>query len=69
MENILGFLAPLIIYAIIFILNAILPDPWVVGYATKEGSNEKLKYRLNGFLELIGDLSSKHFFCTKKQTF
>jgi protein-S-isoprenylcysteine O-methyltransferase Ste14 len=53
MEDILGFLAPLIIYTIIFILNAILPGRWVVGYATKEGTDEKLKYRLNGFLVLV----------------
>ena len=53
MENVLGFLAPIIIYAIIFILNAILPGRWVLGYATKEGTDEKLKYRLNGFLVLV----------------
>jgi len=53
MENVLGFLAPIIIYAVIFMLNAILPGRWVVGYATKEGSTEKLKYHLNGLLVLI----------------
>jgi len=53
MLDVLGFFAPIIIYAIIFILNAVLPGRWVVGYATKEGTEEKLKYRLNGLLVLV----------------
>lgn len=53
MEYILGFFSPIIIYAYIFVLNALLPGRWVTGYATKEGSDEKLRYRLNGFLVLI----------------
>lgn len=53
MNNILGFLAPILVYLYIFGLNAILPGRWVVGYATKENTDEKLKYRLNGFLVLI----------------
>ena len=53
MENILGFLAPIIIYAFIFLLNAVLPGRWVVGYATKADSTEKLNYRLNGLLVLV----------------
>lgn len=48
MEKVLGCLTPVIVYLIIFILNAIMPGRWVTGYATKENSNEKLKYRLNG---------------------
>jgi protein-S-isoprenylcysteine O-methyltransferase Ste14 len=50
MDKILGFLAPVIIYALIFLLNAILPGRWVAGYVTGTGTNEKLKYHLNGFL-------------------
>lgn len=53
MTIILGFLTPIIIYIIIFALTLILPGRWVVGYATKTGSGEKLKYRLNGLLVLI----------------
>ena len=53
MENVFGFLAPVLIYLLIFILNAVLPGRWVVGYATKSGSNEKLRYRLNGLLVLF----------------
>ena len=52
MEKVLGFLAPAFIYLFIFILNAILPGRWVVGYVTKTGSSEKLRYRLNGLLVL-----------------
>ena len=53
MENLLGFLAPSIIYLYIFILNAIVPGRWVIGYVTKTGTDEKLKYRLNGLLVLF----------------
>lgn len=51
--NILGFLAPFIIYLFIFTLNALLPGRWVAGYVTKTGTAEKLKYRLNGLLVFI----------------
>lgn len=50
MEKILGFLAPAVIYLFITILNALLPGRWVIGYVTKENSDEKLRYRLNGIL-------------------
>lgn len=53
MENTLGFLSPILIYAYIFILNAILPGRWIIGYATKPNSNEKLVYRLNGMLVFL----------------
>ena len=48
MDKIAGFLAPVIITIIIFILNTVLPGRWVTGYVTKEGSGEKLRYHLNG---------------------
>jgi protein-S-isoprenylcysteine O-methyltransferase Ste14 len=48
MENVAGFFAPILIYLVIFVLNATLPGRWVVGYATKPNSDEKLRYRLNG---------------------
>jgi delta14-sterol reductase len=53
MESILGFLAPGIVYFYLFILNAIVPGRWVIGYVTKTGTDEKLKYRLNGLLVLF----------------
>jgi len=53
MEKVLGFLAPILVYLFIFILNAVLPGRWVVGYAVKANSSEKLKYRLNGLLVLF----------------
>jgi delta14-sterol reductase len=53
METIAGFLAPVMIYFFIFILNAILPGRWVSGYVTKENSSEKLRYRLNGLVVLF----------------
>ena len=50
MQAIAGFFAPFLVYMCIFCLNALLPGRWVTGYATKPGSNEKLRYRLNGIL-------------------
>lgn len=48
MEKTLGFLTPIIIYLIIFVLNVILPGRWVTGYVTGKNSAEKLRYHLNG---------------------
>lgn len=48
MENIIGTLAPVIIMALIFILNVLLPGRWVNGYISKPGSAEKVRYHLNG---------------------
>jgi delta14-sterol reductase len=49
MDNIVGFFTPILIYAIIFALNALLPGRWVPGYVTKPNSAEKMRYHLNGF--------------------
>ena len=53
LDKILGFLTPVIIYFFIFVLNAVMPGRWVTGYVTKEGTDEKLRYRLNGLIVLI----------------
>jgi len=53
MEYAPGFLAPVFIYALIFILNAVLPGRWVTGYVTKPDSSEKLRYHLNGLVVLF----------------
>ncbi len=53
MEQALAFLAPVLIYAFIFILNAVLPGRWVTGYVTKQNSTEKLRYHLNGIVVLF----------------
>ena len=53
MDKLLGVLSPLIVYGIIFLLNAFLPGRWVTGYVTKSGTNEKLRYRLNGLFVLF----------------
>ena len=50
MNKTLGFLAPIMISMIIFILNSILPGRWVTGYVTKANSKEKMRYHLNGLL-------------------
>jgi protein-S-isoprenylcysteine O-methyltransferase Ste14 len=48
MEKLLGILAPILISGLIFLLNLLLPGRWVTGYITKPGTNEKMRYRLNG---------------------
>lgn len=48
MEQVAGFLAPVLVYLYIFILNYAMPGRWVIGYVTKTGTTEKLRYRLNG---------------------
>jgi protein-S-isoprenylcysteine O-methyltransferase Ste14 len=56
MDKILGFLAPVIISVVVFILNTLLPGRWVTGYITKTNSTEKMRYHLNGmqvFLSII----------------
>jgi protein-S-isoprenylcysteine O-methyltransferase Ste14 len=50
MERTLGFLAPVIVSVIIFILNISLPGRWVTGYIARKDSDEKMRYRLNGIL-------------------
>lgn len=50
MQALAGFFAPLLVYLYILGLNALLPGRWVTGYATKPGSADKLRYRLNGLL-------------------
>jgi delta14-sterol reductase len=53
MDKALGFLAPVMISVIIFILNALLPGRWVTGYVTKINSTEKMRYHLNGLQVFI----------------
>ena len=58
MEKVLGFLTPTLVYGLIFVLNAVMPGRWVDGYVTKpnpiaNGSEVKLRYRLNGLLVLF----------------
>lgn len=53
MNHILGFLSPMVIYLLIFLLNALIPGRWVKGYVSKEGSDEPLRYRLNGLYVLV----------------
>src|SRR3954464_14428268 len=53
METFLAYSAPALVYAYIFVLNVLLPGRWVTGYVTKTGTNEKLRYHLNGIPVLI----------------
>jgi delta14-sterol reductase len=53
MEKTLGFLTPIMIFMIIFILNVLLPGRWVTGYVTKKSSSEKLRYHLNGIYVFV----------------
>jgi delta14-sterol reductase len=63
MDKLIGFLSPALIYFLIFILNIIIPGRWVVGYATKTNSTEKLRYRLNGLPILFIVVLSWFFLC------
>jgi delta14-sterol reductase len=63
MEKLLGFLSPAMVYILIFILNAVLPGRWVVGYVTGKDPNKKLMYRLNGLLVLITVLAAWALLC------
>jgi protein-S-isoprenylcysteine O-methyltransferase Ste14 len=53
MEKVSGLLAPIIIMAVIFLLNAMLPARKVEGYIAKPGSAKKMEYRLNGILVFV----------------
>ena len=46
MERTMGVLAPVVIIAGVFILNAYLPARRVTGYIAKPGSTEKMRYRI-----------------------
>jgi delta14-sterol reductase len=53
MEKALGFFTPVLISGLVFLLNLILPGRWVNGYISRPGSDEKMKYRLNGLTVLF----------------
>jgi delta14-sterol reductase len=53
MTPILGFLTPLIVYAVITALHYWLPGQWITGYVKHAEKDELLRYRLNGRLVLI----------------
>ena len=53
MDSILGFFSSWVIYTFIFGLHLFLPARRVSGYVTAEGTNEYLRYRLNGPLVLV----------------
>ncbi|MFO7621799.1 MAG: DUF1295 domain-containing protein [Bacteroidales bacterium] len=48
MDKIFGFIAPVLIFGLILLLNAALPGRWVTGYIKKPRSAERMKYHLNG---------------------
>ncbi len=48
MDKVTGFLAPILIIALTFVLNALLPGRWVTGYITNTNSGERMRYHLNG---------------------
>lgn len=63
MEKVIGFFAPIIAYAFVFALNALMPGRWVDGYVTKTGSTEKLRYRLNGIWVMFTVLACWGLLC------
>ena len=57
MDQLLGFLTPGIIYAVITILHYYLPGRWMNGYVRHSKTGELLKYRLNGRLVLMASVA------------
>jgi len=53
MHHILGFFSPILIYILVFFLNALVPGRWVRGYVMKENSDIPLRYHLNGIYVFI----------------
>jgi delta14-sterol reductase len=51
-DSLLGFAAPWIVYAAVFLLHLALPARKVAGYALDPESGEPYRYRLNGILVL-----------------
>ena len=49
-EAIAGFFTPLVIFAVFFLAQLILPGKWVPGYVINPETGEPRKYRLNGLL-------------------
>ncbi len=52
-EAIAGFFTPLVIFAVFFLVQIILPGKWVPGYVTNPETGEPRKYRLNGLLVFV----------------
>ena len=49
-EAIAGFFTPLVIFAVFFLAQLILPGKWVPGYVINPETGEPRTYRLNGIL-------------------
>ena len=49
-EAIVGFFTPLVVFAVFFLVQLILPGKWVPGYVINPETGEPRKYRLNGIL-------------------
>ncbi len=52
-EAIAGFFTPLVIFAVFFLVQIILPGKWVPGYVINPETSEPRKYRLNGLLVFV----------------
>ncbi|MXY98517.1 MAG: DUF1295 domain-containing protein, partial [Gemmatimonadetes bacterium] len=52
-EAIWGFFTPLIVYAVFFVVQLMLPGRWVPGYVVNPKTGEPRNYRLNGLLVFL----------------
>ena len=52
-EAILGFFTPLIVYAVFFVVQLLLPGRWVPGYVVNPETGKPRNYRLNGLLVFL----------------
>ena len=56
MTDLLGFLTPFIVYAVITLLHYVLPGRWLEGYVNHAETGTRLRYRLNGRLVLLASV-------------
>ncbi|MFN8255070.1 MAG: DUF1295 domain-containing protein [Bacteroidales bacterium] len=63
METLAGFFSPFLVYVLITLLHLLLPGRNVNGYINKTGTDEKMKYKLNGIIVLFIVVILWIFFC------
>ncbi len=60
-----GFVAPLVVYAAIVLLQLALPARWVDGYAIDPRTKQRYRYRLNGLLVFAVIVATWALLCSR----